>query len=128
MKAVIKLDVPDWQIGQEVTVYFKDTMMKKGLCEMELSTDAEKIEKALRLCISSKNRCNSCPYVKEHNCNLSMIEDAMKLLKRKQQIVRCKDCRKRKTADCPCECADSAFSWTPDDDWYCADGEAKDDG
>lgn len=33
MKAVIKLDVPDWQIGQEVSVYFKDTMMKKGICE-----------------------------------------------------------------------------------------------
>lgn len=35
MKAVIKLDVPDFQIGQEVTVYFKDTMTKKGICEAE---------------------------------------------------------------------------------------------
>ena len=35
MKAIIKLDVPDFQIGQEVTVYFKDTMMKKGVCETD---------------------------------------------------------------------------------------------
>lgn len=33
MKAVINLDVPDYQIGQPVTVYFKDTMMKHGTCE-----------------------------------------------------------------------------------------------
>ena len=33
MKAIIKLDVPDWQIGQEVSVFFRDTMMKKGICE-----------------------------------------------------------------------------------------------
>ena len=33
MKAVIRLDVPDFQIGQPVTVYFKDTMQKKGYCE-----------------------------------------------------------------------------------------------
>ena len=36
-KAIIKLDVPDWQIGQDVTVYFPDTMMKKGECEAEYS-------------------------------------------------------------------------------------------
>ena len=33
MKAVIKLDVPDYQIGQPVTVYFRDTMQKTGYCE-----------------------------------------------------------------------------------------------
>ena len=34
MKAVIKLDVPDWQIGQDVTVYFPDTMMQHAKCEL----------------------------------------------------------------------------------------------
>lgn len=33
MKAIIKLDVPDYQIGQEVHIHFKDTMMVKGICE-----------------------------------------------------------------------------------------------
>lgn len=33
MKAVIYLDVPEWQIGQDVSVYFPDTMFKRGKCE-----------------------------------------------------------------------------------------------
>lgn len=33
MKAIIRLDVPDWQIGQEVKVYFPDTMCVTGTCE-----------------------------------------------------------------------------------------------
>lgn len=35
MKAIIRLDVPDWQIGQNVSVYFPDTMLKKAVCEKE---------------------------------------------------------------------------------------------
>ena len=35
MNAVIRLDVPDWQVGKDVTVFFPDTMMKKGKCEKE---------------------------------------------------------------------------------------------
>ena len=35
MKAAIKLDVPEWQIGQPVTVFFKDTMEKHGVCEAD---------------------------------------------------------------------------------------------
>lgn len=31
-KAIIRLDVPDWQIGQEVSIYFPDTMMKRSVC------------------------------------------------------------------------------------------------
>lgn len=34
------------------------------------------------------------------------------------QVVRCKDCKNRKT----CE-----IQWNIDDDFYCADGERKDD-
>lgn len=33
--AVIRLKVPEWQIGQEVNVHFPDTMCKKGVCEYE---------------------------------------------------------------------------------------------
>ena len=35
MKTVIRLDVPEFQIGQPVTVFFKDTMEKHGVCEEE---------------------------------------------------------------------------------------------
>ena len=30
MKAIIEVDIPEYQIEQEVSVYFKDTMMVKG--------------------------------------------------------------------------------------------------
>ena len=33
MKAIIKLDVPEWQIGQDVTIYFPDTMVIHAKCE-----------------------------------------------------------------------------------------------
>ncbi len=47
MEAVIKLDVPDWQIGQPVTVYFKDTMQKHGTCEL---SNEHKIRELRDLC------------------------------------------------------------------------------
>lgn len=33
MKAIIKLDVPEWQIGEEVSVFFPDSMCKHSVCE-----------------------------------------------------------------------------------------------
>lgn len=33
MKAIIQIDVPDHQIGQEVSIYFKDTMMIKSIVQ-----------------------------------------------------------------------------------------------
>lgn len=33
MKAIIQIDVPDYQIGQEVSIYFRDTMMIKGIVQ-----------------------------------------------------------------------------------------------
>ena len=38
--AIIKVRVPEWQIGEEVSVYFKDTMHTRSICEKE---DKEKI-------------------------------------------------------------------------------------
>lgn len=60
------------------------------------------------------------------------------------RVVRCKDCKHRPVEDpafnvmdqilppkidgkedftCPCLDMDSWHSWTPNDDWFCADGE-----
>lgn len=53
------------------------------------------------------------------------------------EVVRCKDCKHRPTGTganhdiefpdnrCPCQCEDYWYSWMPDDDWYCANGERK---
>lgn len=49
MEAIIRLDVPDWQIGQPVTVYFKDTMMKHSICELETDKGDSLLEEVLEL-------------------------------------------------------------------------------
>lgn len=52
-------------------------------------------------------------------------------------VVRCKDCKHKPTGSgvnhditfpeqdyrCPCRCEDYWYSWIPDDDWFCANGE-----
>ena len=40
MKAIIRLDVPDWQIGKKVSVYFPDSMVLNGICEID-NTDSQ---------------------------------------------------------------------------------------
>lgn len=50
MKAVIYLDVPEWQIGQEVSVYFPDSMVEHGKCEE----------------VKEKKPCDNC---QEFNCD-----------------------------------------------------------
>jgi len=44
MKAIIQIDVPEYQIGQPVTVYFKDTMKKDGYCQAEAPSDRKPIQ------------------------------------------------------------------------------------
>ena len=60
------------------------------------------------------------------------------------ELVRCKDCKHRPTIDdehrrngsdlkfpthkCPCECyGDRYYSWMPKDDWFCGNGERKEE-
>ena len=59
-------------------------------------------------------------------------------------VVRCKDCKHRpkepdsetyesgfdlefpEGSKCPCRCSgDKWYSWYPEDDWFCADGDRK---
>ena len=61
------------------------------------------------------------------------------------EVVRCKDCKHRpkepnletfesgfdiefpEGSKCPCQCSgDEYYSWYPEDDWFCADGERRD--
>ena len=42
MKAIIEIDVPEWQIGEEVRIYFPDSMCVTGVCK---TTDCIEIEK-----------------------------------------------------------------------------------
>ena len=64
------------------------------------------------------------------------------LLKEQETVVRCKDCKHKPTvtrtkysdyyvefpegSNCPCQNpSEQYYSWCPDDDWFCADGERK---
>lgn len=63
MKALIKLNVPEWQIGQDVNVYFPDTMMQKSVCEAD-NTDSIKIDtlkEARAIIEDSLNNANGLP-------------------------------------------------------------------
>lgn len=61
------------------------------------------------------------------------------------RVVRCKDCKHRpercEESDeydmdsdlefpdevCPCQCYDYYYSWMPKDNWFCANGERKEE-
>lgn len=55
----------------------------------------------------------------------------------KSEVVKCKDCKHRPQkypsgfvdgdGPCPCICDDCFYSWYPDDNWFCADGERGED-
>lgn len=56
---------------------------------------------------------------------------------KKQEPILCKDCKHGPTGQyypefpegsiCPCQCSgDQYYSWYPEDDWFCANGEPKD--
>ena len=57
MKAIITVDVPEHQIGQEVSVYFKDTMCVKSVCTPLTESDD---------CVSRKEAlhsiCKNCEW------------------------------------------------------------------
>lgn len=61
MKAVIRLDVPDWQIGQPVSVFFKDTMVKKAVCEKDDNTidSMKNLKEHLKAQIKTAKRLDS---------------------------------------------------------------------
>ena len=118
-------------------------------------TDVEKVLSGIEQCLmdSSDERydtqCHDCPYfnpdttVKE--CKRSLIDDAYKIFDKYTNVVRCKDCKHRPElklysdmhgnytavefpdgSKCPCQCEDFFYSWYPKDDWFCANGERKD--
>ena len=65
-------------IGQEDLI--GSVQMGKGWKKM---AGREKIEKGLRIC-TSKEPCNGCPYLNERNCSLSMVADALAMLKEQE--------------------------------------------
>ena len=123
MKAVIRLDVPEWQIGSEVTVYFKDTMREKGVCEKESENKETKQEESHSVCKSNKLEESFI----ELGVEIGFLtrEKAEWLLEglRNQfpQIVRCKNCKHM----LPKGYCHKHSKRIMNDEWFCADGKGK---
>lgn len=66
MKAIITVDVPEHQIGQEVSVYFKDTMCVKSVCtpltEPNLVEHAKAIKDYCRQRDNIDDCCEDCQF------------------------------------------------------------------
>ena len=93
----------------------------------------EKIMKGLESC-ATRHYCGECPYFqvddKDADCITKLMRDVMELLKDQPQIVRCMDCKHYLLPDGETrgECRARAGWFPVDDDFFCADGEMKDDG
>ena len=102
MNAVIYLDVPDWQIGQDVTVYFPDTMAKRGKCEL----------------LKEQDDCENCAIA---------IEDRQPVVRCKD----CKYCIKEPNGELYCDILAVGYeplgSKKVTECWFCADGERRAD-
>lgn len=95
-------------------------------------TDREKVNKGVechRKKVQTKSTvsCLECPYsepkqIKEW-CMHGLMDDIYALLKEQPEIVRCEDCAFRDPRDGMCE----HVLQIRDPDWYCADGERRDD-
>ena len=107
--------------------------------------DREKVKKGLDIC-TSKEPCNGCPYLKERNCSLAMVADALALLKEQEAqkflvdesgkitplpvVVRCKDCIYAESFFEKYKCYfdeenESGCKRSHDADFFCAYGERK---
>ena len=63
MKAIIRLEVPEHQIGKEVSCYFKDTMSVKGICEKAESSEGHWIVRVVpgeHPFLAVRNYCSVC--------------------------------------------------------------------
>lgn len=85
MKSVIYLDVPEWQIGQDVSVYFPDTMLKHGKCELLKEQEAKQVIKQIYHVMMNRDYENPvevtrydwlCPTCKSLLCrDIDVIDD-----------------------------------------------------
>ena len=133
MKAVIYLDVPEWQIGQEVKVYFPDSMVKTGKCEK--AKIVQKPERLLPCKCGCKRRshwtvagrgisekyklmCLKCGFEVYGSSEIDLhkkwneaINNLQKKYteKRSDRIMKCEECRFRdlcKEMEYPLDCED----------------------
>jgi len=95
--------------------------------------DREKVIKGLECCMS-ESLCYKCPYKIGDECEngkyyySKAIEDAITLLKEQPEIIRCRDCKHGADTIINGEYLfKTCGGVNHEPDWFCADGEKKDD-
>ena len=82
--------------------------------------DREKVIKATELLDDFFNEYREVYYISPHEA-WEIIKDT---LKEQEAVVRCKDCKRRGTYDCPVYVGGDGMYSEPDD-WFCGDGKKK---
>ena len=91
--------------------------------------NGEKVIKGLEICKERKYCCPECPYYDrdaEMGCHSNeLMADALAMLKEQPHIVRCKDCRYGEKMGANTEVYCNYRPGFHSGDWFCADGERK---
>ena len=93
--------------------------------------DREKVIKGLETCsdvyYGADGACSSCPYSQTNGdrCLAELVHDAIAMLNEQPEIVRCKDCKHWDSEEHDCNIKIGWFACGAD--WFCADGERRDD-
>ena len=86
--------------------------------------------------------------VRIENSAIDEDEEFVGFIRKQPELIRCKDCKHRPKIDqedvkndtvdgfsfefpddfkCPCRCEDPYYNWMSKDDWYCGNGERKEE-
>lgn len=77
----------------------------------------------------------------EYICLVKRIDGVVAQKELRSELIRCGECKHRPIGGeaynhtlifpdefCPCNCVDDNwYSWMPDDDWFCGNGERKEE-
>lgn len=88
--------------------------------------DRKKVIMGLACCQTINAYCDECPYnhISYHQCTKVLIKEALELQKEQPEIVRCSECCRRASYDCPIYEGGDGMHDEPDD-WFCGDGERR---
>ena len=93
--------------------------------------DADKLRSGIEFVINDSKELVTSRVVR--NAMLALVDRACTI--DAVPGVYCKDCKHYLTEDVECPCnigladasPDAQYTWTPEPDWFCADGERKED-
>lgn len=106
VNAIIKIKVPEYQIGEEVSIYFKDTMMIMGVVEKEINTAYEcgkasvlSVIDDIKTEIKMQEIKKDKRFIEETWWN-SALQKCLEIIDKHISGKDCRDCIEWKTCEC----------------------------